>query len=163
MKLRLLALPLLAALLLPSCVELDSGYGYTSYSRGYGVAEDDYSYRPSYYSRPYYGNSSYYSRPYYGNSSSYSRPYYGNSSYYGGSTHAYYPPVRTNHDHHEEDERIRLTGGGDGRHDNRPNGFHSKDWFEDRGYNLHRYNYKDEDGDVKHKAHGPDKDDKKHR
>ncbi len=131
-------LALLSLLLLPSCVDLGTSYVSSGYGSGYDY--DDYGYGTRSYSRPYYGGS-----------------YYGSSDYYD---HDHGSSSRSSNSKRDNDEKLRLVRGSDGDHDTRPSGYHTKDWYEHRGYDLHKYTYKDEDGDVKHKAHDDDK--KKH-
>jgi hypothetical protein len=140
-------LALFSLLCLPSCVDLGSSYSSASYGRSYGSGYDydEYGYGSGYGTRSY-------TRPYYGGS------YYGSSDYH--SSHDHGSSSRSSSSKRSSDEKIRLVRGSDGDHDTRPSGYHSKDWYKSRGYDLHKYTYKDEDGDVKHKAHGNDK---KHR
>jgi hypothetical protein len=134
-------LALLSLLLLPSCVDLGSSYVSSGYGSGYsspsyGSGYDDYGYGTRSYSRPSYGGSYY-------------READCDDHNHGSS--------RSSSSKRDNDEKIRLVRGSDGDHDTRPSGSHTKEWYQHRGYDLHKYTYKDEDGDVKHKAHGDDK------
>jgi hypothetical protein len=44
--------------------------------------------------------------------------------------------------------KLKLVGGSDGDHPNRPQGAHNKEWYQKRGYDLKDYKVKDEDGHV---------------
>lgn len=153
MKSLLLSLSLLAAVLLPSCEVLDTGYSTGSYYGGGYVS------RPSYYNTydsDYY-NYGYAGRPYDGG-------YYRSGRYYNRAG-VYCPPEqyhKHNHSSHSSSNRsssaIKLIRGNDGDHPNRPEGYHSKEWYKQRGYDLKDYTHKHRDGEVhkgddKHKKH----------
>ena len=179
MKIILPFLLLLCALcVLPSCVVTDPYYG-GGYSGGYDSGE--YYSSPAYsstsiytgssygygrgYSRPVYNvcrvcghnpcscrSTSHYSRP----TSHYSRPVYnvcrtcGHNPCTCRSSSRYIAP-RNDHrdDHRDRDEqRIRLNT----KKDDMPKGWHSKEWYEKRDIDVHRYNYERKDG-SKHKKH----------
>lgn len=164
--LALLCLSLSTVIFLPSCEVLSDGGG-------------------GGYTGPYYGSGGgSYSRGYYDNGYGYSRPAYGNA-YYGNSYNRgrYYNDGR-NHDHDHDhdndhrgsssnnrgnshnDEKIKLIGGRDSDKPNRPENYHSVDWYKNRGYNLSDYKHKHEDGDVhdprKKSSSSSSKDKKKH-
>ncbi len=169
-SLRLLCLSVLC-LFLKSCIPVDPYYSQVGYSRPSTV----YRSSPSYSTRSYYDDSDYltpgYSSGYRG--SSYTGYGYGHSTYRSTchscgynpcrcSTHAYSSRSRTSssHDHDHDHKpsrssgssnssnRIKLLGGGDGDHSNKPDGYHSREWYQKRGYDLKEYKYKKEDGDV---------------
>ena len=141
MKLIPACLSLLIVFTLPSCIDTYSGYG----GGGYGGGFDNVG-----YSTPYYrGNNNY-------------PGYYGGGGYYNNRSNS----ANCDHDDHnhstkkntkDRNDEIRLVRGNDGDHSTRPTGYHSKEWYKERGYDLHKYTYKDEDGDVKHKAHSSNK------
>ena len=99
------------------------------------VSTDPYSYGPSYY------DSGYYSRPY--------NSYYYGSGYYHDHDHD------DHHDNHHRgnDEKYKLVGGSQRNKPDRPEGWHTAEWYKQRGYNVHNYTVKDKDGDVVHKQH----------
>ena len=138
MKMLLFPLPVLIAILLPSCEVPGGGsyYGGGGYSGGG-------------YSQPYYDG--------YGHGG---RPYYGGGNYRGGH---YYNDHHSNDNHSNNSNRkgseIKLIRGRDGDHPTRPTGYHTKDWYKHRGYDLSDYTHKHEDG----KVHKGDDKDKKHK
>lgn len=125
------------------------------------IAYDSYGYSPGYY------DDGYYSETYYRPASSYG------SSYYYRSGHRCsicgYDPCRCSHrsssHHHDDDDddrKIKLFGGSQRGKPDRPEGWHSVDWYKSRGYNLKNYSYKDDDGDV-HRSGGSKKKDDEHK
>ena len=171
MNLHTLLRPLLAVctvIALPSCVSIPGeygggGYGGSSYGGGgYGGSsyDDDPGYS-SYQSRPSSyggGGGGYYGSGYSRNSS------YGNSYYGGGSRYD------DNHDGHDHDSNhrssnssrsrssssnrsrsndgdIRLVKVRDGTRGNIPEGYHSKEWYQNRGISVSKNTYETRDGD----------------
>jgi hypothetical protein len=139
------------AAVLPSCVPIDPGLGYST---------------------PYYDGGGYYQTPVYpayGGLGGYSSPYYGGVGRARCNACGYSPcrcatrrvsPSRYGHDDHDHDHRsssskkdshgrITLLGGGGSA--NRPQGTHNREWYEKRGYDLKDYKYKDEAGHVHNK------------
>jgi hypothetical protein len=123
-----------------------------------------------YYSGSYYGGGYYDRSPSYGYSS-YSPSYYHGSSYSRCSRCGYNPcrcsshSSHSGHDHDDHDDhddhkegsrsdsKIRLLGtGSDG-----PKGYHNKEWYEKRGYDVDDHKHVHRDGTV----HKGDDDDKK--
>lgn len=96
-------------------------------------------YNSGYRSSPSYGSYSQYPSAYGG------RPYYRDSHYDRGHDDHYNDRYRRSND-----ERIKLTGGGQGGKPNRPDGYHTKDWYEKRGYDLDRYKHQHEDSGRSH-------------
>lgn len=145
--LRFLLLAAVAACGLSSCVGVDgypaAYYDDDGYAGGYDYAPRTYYHSPSYY-----------------------------SAGYGYSRYRYNRDCDDNHSHsssrsNDDDRKIKLVGGNDGRHGSRPEGWHSVEWFKDRGYNLNKYSHKHEDGDVHkgtsaHRSSKHDDDDNKH-
>ncbi len=131
----------MAAAVLTSCIATDP-YGYGSYDNAYyGGGGGGYG------SRPYYGSG------YYGSG-------YSHGSGYRCSVCGHNPCTcshRGHDDRHDhgghDDATYRLSGGSQRGKPNRPEGSHSADWYRKRGYNLHNYTVKNDDGDVVHKAH----------
>ena len=152
MKSSLLLLSLLTVALLPSCEVMDTGYSTGSYYGGGGYVN-----RPTYYNTY---DSDYYDYGYAGRP--YGGGYYRGGRYYNGSG-VYCPPENYhNHSSHSSSRSssgsaIKLIRGNDGDHPNRPEGYHSKEWYQKRGYDLSDYTHKHRDGEV-HKG-----DDKKHK
>jgi hypothetical protein len=113
-----------------------------------------------------YGSSYYdgdYDDDYY--SGSRSSSYWGSGYGYGGYSHSRcsrcgYYPCRCSHSHssggggHDHDsEKIKLTGGNQRGKPSRPEGYHSAEWYKDRGYNLKNYDHKhQDDGEVHHRS-----------
>jgi hypothetical protein len=137
---------------LTSCLMVDP-YGPTTsyYDDGYGYGGGGYYSRPSYYGGGYgsgYGYSSYSS--------------YGNS--YCSVCH--HCPCTCSHSHttthrsssSSDEGRIHLLKGSDGDHSNRPDGAHSRDWFEKRGYDVDQYKWQKSDGST----HGRDQNNRGH-
>ena len=146
----LLAASALAAL--PSCETIPGQYG--GYDGGYsdGPGYSSYQSRPAYYG----GGGSYYG-------GGYSQPYYGGSRYYNNGN--YYD---NNHDHDHDDHRsssssrnssssssnkkssdndIRLVKVRDGTRGDIPEGYHSKEWYQQRGISLSKNTYETREGD----------------
>ena len=141
MKLSFVHLPFLAvfAFVLPSCVDLDTGGYGGGYDGGYSGGYSGSYYRPNYY------NSGYGYRDY-------------------NDRNRYYYNDRDRDRDRDDDKKIKLIGGNDGRHPNRPEGYHTEEWYRDNGYKLSKYNYKDEHGTVKKNVPTNHKDDdKKHK
>ena len=165
MNLHTLLRPLLAictVIALPSCVSIPGEYGGGGYGGGgYGGSsyDDDPGYS-SYQSRPssYGGGGGYYGSGY-SRSSSYGNSYYGRGSRYDD-----------NHDGHDHDsnhrssnssrsrssssnrsrsndEDIRLVKVRDGTRGNIPEGYHSKEWYQNRGISVSKNTYETRDGD----------------
>ena len=175
MKIPIPARLLLAACVLPalpSCEVVPGQYGGTPYGSGYRDSSPVYSGYDSYDS----GYSSYSSRPfvtgsvgsYY--STGYARPYYPGSYGYGGGGPRYYRGGYDRYDHnhssnHNYDrgdrgrgysnnnnnrsssEAIRLVKARDGSSGNLPEGYHSKEYFKNRGISLSKNVYETRDGD----------------
>lgn len=122
-----------------------SGGGY--YDAGYGYDEWDdeyYDYYPSTY-RSYvtYGNA----WPYYYGGRYYSYRWWNDDRYRNyrhdhGSNHNHYRKRRSS----EELKLVRYRGDDRGR---LPSGYHSEQWYKDRGYNLKSNTYRERDGDVR--------------
>jgi hypothetical protein len=156
MKFPLLSLSLLTAVLLPSCEVMDTGYSTGSYYGGGGYVS-----RPAYYNTydsDYY-NYGYAGRPYDGG-------YYRSGRYY--NRYGVYCPPEQYHKHsshsssNHSGSAIKLIRGNDGDHPNRPEGYHSKEWYKQRGYDLSDYTHKHRDGEV-HKGGDKKKDDDKNK
>ena len=118
----------LSALTLSSCVD----YSGAPYGGGGSYAPRPPS-RSYGYRAPAYGGP----RPYrnYG----YGDPYYGGSSYHNYNRHR-----------GQNDDRIKLTGGAQRGKPNRPEGYHSREWYEKRGYDLDQYKHKHQDSGRTH-------------
>lgn len=142
---------------------------------------------PGGYSGPYYGGGGGggggYSRATYSEGYETSRPY--GNAYYGGRYNNGGRYVDRDHDRdhddhrggwsnnnsnnnnnrhdNDDDRKVKLIRGHEDDKPNRPDNYHTVDWYHDHGYNLHDYAHKDEDGDVhdprKHKPDGKKKDD----
>ena len=119
----------IAASTLSSCVYLDDyGPPYSSYHR----APSSTTYHTSSFG---YGG----------------RSYYGGRPYYGGRYYDYHRGHGHYHKSHHDD-RIKLTGGSQKGKPNRPTGYHSRDWYEKRGYNLSNYKHKHEKSGKTHEG-----------
>lgn len=159
MKLLLILFPIVAALMLPSCIEtLDTGYGGGGYGGGgYGGGGYGGGYSSG-YSRPYQP-SGYYNNGYYPNRYP-DRRYYDNDHDHDHSSHS-------GGDGKVDSDKIKLIGGHDPRKPNRPDGYHSADWYRKNGYDLRKYTIKDDEGDVRKahssSSHHDDDKKKKHR
>lgn len=150
---------------LPSCTGIPGEYGGTSYGgydSGYSSYGDGYS---GYSSRPVYGGGGY-GGGYYGGG--YSQPYYPRyrSPHYSHDDHGHYT---TQHSSSRYDydrgrssgshssgshsnsrsggEAIRLVKVRDGTRGNVPQGYHSKEYFKNRGISLSKNVYETRDGD----------------
>lgn len=148
-----LALAACAAVLFPACVVYDdypgSGGGYVSAGYSSGGYYDDYGYSDDYY----YG----YHPPTYRSYVTYSTvsPYYYGGRYY---SHRWWDEPRYRHyryDHshnhrtyrkHRSSNEIRMIRNQQGGRS--PQGYHSRDWYKDRGYSLKRNSYIDRSGET---------------
>ncbi len=167
-RLCLLLIAAASVLGLSSCVTtIDDGYGYDS---GYGPAHRTTYYETDeVYTRPVY-RTTYVDRGYYGGGG------YSGYSSYGSLCHVcHHSPCTCNHgsswnrdnddhDHRsssqkrDDDERLKLTRYNQpANRDNVPKGYHSPEWFKDRGISLKKNTFKDESGDRR--GAGPRKDD----
>jgi hypothetical protein len=116
----------------------DEGYGYD------GWAEEYYDYHPPVY-RSYvtYGSA----WPYYYGGRYYSYRWWNDDRYRGychdhGSNHDRYRKRRSS----EEIKLVRYRGDDRGR---LPSGYHSDQWYKDRGYSLKSNTYRERDGDLR--------------
>lgn len=160
------ALALGAALAFTSCETYPAGYGDAPIADpgGYAGGGGYYSGGGGYASRPYYGSGyggGYYSSDYYRrNGGRYDR----NDNYYRGNDHRYDHDNDhrndRNNDHRNDrgndnrksgsDNDIRLTKYREGgKPSDLPSGYHSKDWYQQRGYSLSKNNYQSRDGDPR--------------
>ena len=77
-----------------------------------------------------------------------SRPTYGRTpSSFIGSGYGY---GHGHHNHKHEEERIKLTGGSQKGKGTRPSEYHTREWFEKKGYDLSNYKHKHEYSGVTH-------------
>jgi len=135
-----------------------------TYSEGYG---DPGGYSGGYYS----GGGGYVSRPYYG--SGYGGGYY-SSDYYRRNGGRYdRNDHRNDHNDHRNDNHRgndnRKSGGGSdndlrltkyregAKPGDLPSGYHSKEWYKDRGYSLNKNNYVTRDGDPRGNANNAER------
>jgi hypothetical protein len=165
MNLKTSARLLLAACLaaaLPSCTGIPGEYGGAPYGGGYGSYDSygDGGGYSSYSSRPVFGGGGY-GGGYYGGG--YSQPYYPGyrSSRYSHDDHDHYSSNRRDYDrghssssHRDSDSRssssseaIRLVKVRDGTRGSVPEGYHSKEYFKNRGISLSKNVYETRDGD----------------
>lgn len=154
MNLHSLLRPLLAAsalAVLPSCVGVPGDYGGSNGGFDDGLGYSSYQSRPGFAGGGgYYGGG--YARPYYG------APFPGGPRYYND---------RNDYDHdHDRDNRrsssssrssgsnnrssdndIRLVKVRDGTRGDIPEGYHSKEWYQQRGISLSKNTYETREGD----------------
>jgi hypothetical protein len=146
------------AVTVTSCVPIDPYYGDAGYSSTSYSSGTVYRSSPVYVDDSSYGYGGGYGGGY---GTRYSTPGY-SSGYFGGHTvracsicgHNPCSCSRSSHtDSHDHDSRpsdghgrITLLRGNDGDHGSRPEGTHSREWYEKRGYDLKEYKYKDEAG-----------------
>lgn len=148
-----------AALLLGACV---SPYPYGGY------AYDDYG-----YDQPYYGPGTYVAPGgYVGGGVGYGVSRYRSHHYYGDDHHDHHE--HRDHDRHrhgstghreesghQQGEDLKLVRYRQGEHGSVPRGYHSREWFEKRGYDLKSNTFQARDG-HRHGARSSRKGSKKH-
>ncbi len=149
-----------------SCVYYDEGYysygGYPSYGAApvYGSTVSRYSG----YSSPYYPRS--YGSSYYRSNSVCSRCGYNpcrcnrsSSSYYSRYGHGRHDDHDHDHDRNyssssrddrnkRSDNDYRISSGSVRSSQTKPTGYHSPDWYRERGYDLNKLTLKNEEGDT---------------
>ena len=76
------------------------------------------------------------------------RPYYRNNYHYRDSHYGHYH----NHHYRKDEDRIKLTAGQQRGKPNRPQGYHTREWYEKRGYDLDKYKHKHEDSGNYHEG-----------
>ena len=145
-------LPLGIMAVLPSCEVAPGQYGGSGYSSGYDSSSNYYS---NYSSQPIYGSaggyySSGYSRPYYNSSYGGPRYYrdYDRNNYSRYDNHRHSSSSRSSSSsNRSQEEAIRLVKVRDGSGGNVPQGYHSKEYFKNRGISLSKNTYETRDGD----------------
>ncbi len=141
---------------LASCTVYDDGYygggprygGGPYYGGGYGYVYDDwnddyYSYHPAAYS----GYVSYSTRyPYYYGGRYYSYRWWDDDRYshYRHDHGSNYQRYR----HHRSDEELKLVRYRQEDRGQLPTGYHSKEWYKDRGISLKENTYRDREGEL---------------
>ncbi|MFT4547101.1 MAG: hypothetical protein ACI8XO_003652 [Verrucomicrobiales bacterium] len=83
---------------------------------------------------------------------------YHTSSYGYGRPRPQYSNHYDHHDnrghssHRQEQERVRLTGGSQRGKGTRPSGYHTRDWYEKKGYDLDKFKHKHEKSGKSHQG-----------
>lgn len=72
-------------------------------------------------------------------------------SYGGYAGHGYYDDYYYDRRRYDDD-RVKLTAGQQRNKPNRPEGYHTREWYERRGYNLNLYKHKHEDSGKTHEG-----------